>query len=130
MNIEPLIRREIVSIGPDHTVAEAARRMGAGRVGSAVVITEDGSPAIITERDILLAITDGADLERARVAEYMTPNAITATASWDVDTAARAMAEGGFRHLIVVTETGGVAGVLSIRDLVVPLLNEVARPPA
>jgi len=93
-------------------------------VGSAVVMTEQGHPAIITERDLLRAIAESVDLDRTPVEEYMTPDAITASPSWDVFDASERMKEGGFRHLIVVTENGAIAGVLSMRDLIVALLDQ------
>jgi CBS domain-containing protein len=127
MRIEELVGRIVVSVGPEHSIAEAARRMMAHKVGSAVVFTEGGEPAIITERDVLRAVADGVDLDTTPVAEYMTAGAITASTSWDVAEAARTMANGGFRHLIVLDSSGEVTSVLSIRDLV-PALLEAHRP--
>jgi CBS domain-containing protein len=127
MKVEPFIRRPLVSVGPQHSVAEAARKMTDRKVGSAVVLTENGEPAIITERDVIRAVADGVDLASASVADYMTANAVCATASWDVTQAVRTMIERGFRHLIVVGDAGDVIGVLSIRDLVSPLLAEQAN---
>jgi len=123
MEIGPLVKQTIVTVGADHSVAEAARRMSGRRVGSAVVLTGDGQPGIITERDVLRAVADDANLDDTRVESYMTPNAITATRSWEVEKAARCMIEGGFRHLIVLDENGEAEGILSIRDLVEALLE-------
>ena len=127
MDIGPLINEAVVSVGPRHSVAEAARRMHAGNVGSAVVETEDGHPGIITERDLLRAMADGADPESATVEEYMTANAITASPSWSAFEAASRMMDGGFRHLVVLGDNGRVTGILSIRDLVVSLLDDYPR---
>ncbi|MGH2735765.1 MAG: CBS domain-containing protein [Actinomycetota bacterium] len=124
MKVEPFIHRPLVTVGPQHSVADAARKMNERKVGSAVVLTENGEPAIITERDVIRAVADGADLDSAAVAEYMTSNAVCASSSWDVTLAVRTMIERGFRHLIVVGDGGEVVGVLSIRDLVSPLLAE------
>lgn len=95
------------------------------KVGSAVVITDDGQPGIITERDLLRAIADGADFNSRRVGDYMTENAISASSTWDVATAAKRMYEGSFRHLIVLGTDGQVSGMLSLRDLVKPLLENL-----
>jgi CBS domain-containing protein len=111
-------------VGPGHSLAEAARRMHAGRVGSAAVTMEDAQPGIVTERDLLRAVADGVELESTPVSDYMTANAITATVGWNVREAARTMVEGGFRHLIVVNDRGDVHGMLSVRDLVEALLGE------
>lgn len=122
--IGPLARRIDVSVGPDHSLAEAARRMNASKVGSAIVFKQDGQPGIITERDLLRAIAAGADLENTAVADYMTPDVISASGKWDVEQAARRMLGGGFRHLVVLDDKGEPAGMLSIRDLVASLLEE------
>jgi CBS domain-containing protein len=122
MEIGPLVSRRFLSVGVNATLADAARLMREHAVGSAVVMEEQG-PGIITERDVLRAVADGADLATVRVPEYMTARAITATSHWDIVEAARQMTEGRFRHLIVLGADGSVEGVLSIRDLVGALLE-------
>jgi CBS domain-containing protein len=128
--IGALASARVISVGPAHSLAEAARRMNEARVGSAAVMTEDGRPAIITERDVLRAVAEGADTEETAVEAYMTANAITVGESWDALEAARLMLEGGFRHLIVVGEAGRIQGVLSIRDLFKHLLSDLLLPPS
>ncbi len=117
MEIGPLASPIVVSLGPGHRLIDAARKMHAHQVGSAVVHCEDGHPGIITERDLLRAIAQGVDPQESLVEDFMTPNALTASASWEVLEAARRMLEGGFRHLIVLDDEGNAAGVLSIRDI-------------
>jgi CBS domain-containing protein len=124
MEIGPLVTGVVVTVGPDHTLDQAARRMAERNVGSAIVSKDYGQPGIITERDLLRAIADGVDLDSTRVEDYMTANAITASTSWDVNEAARRMIDGGFRHLVVLGPDGEVKGVLSIRDLVKSLMQE------
>jgi CBS domain-containing protein len=128
MEIGPLISRRVVAVGPEHSLAEAARRMSSAKTGSAVVSIEDGRPGIITERDLMRAVADGADLEGTRVEDYMTSEAMTASPSWTVREAGRAMLDGGFRHLIVLQDNGSVGGVLSIRDLARTLLEQEQVP--
>lgn len=126
MQIGPVVNRAVLEVGPRDSLAEAARKMVARKVGSAIVMTDQG-PGIITERDILRAVAAGGDLEKVRVEEFMTHNAITAFDDWDLREAAERMSGGGFRHLIVLGRGGQVEGVLSIRDLLRALLKE-AKP--
>ena len=126
MQIGPVVSRTLLHVGLQDSLTEAARKMTAGKVGSAIVMTDEG-PGIITERDILRAVAAGGDLETARVEEYMTHNAITAFEDWDLREAARRMAEGGFRHLIVLDSGGQVEGILSMRDLLMALLRETSQ---
>ena len=122
MHIGELVRRNLVAVGPTHTLAEAASMMVDRNVGSAVVVTDE-APGIVSERDILRAIASGVDPKTAKVADHMTWNAVSAAPTWDVAQAARTMIAGGFRHLVVVDETREI-GILSIRDLVFALFGE------
>lgn len=117
MDVGELCSRTILSLGPSTSLRTAATAMTERRVGSAVVILDDGRPGIITERDMLRAVAEGADPGSTPIERYMTTDAITASASWEHTDAARSMLEGGFRHLLVMTDNGMVGGVLSIRDL-------------
>jgi CBS domain-containing protein len=97
--------------------------MGAKRVGSAIVLTDE-SPGILSERDVLRAVADGADPTVATVGDYMTWNAIVATSEWDTMEAARTMLEHGFRHLVVIDGASSTeVGILSIRDLMAGMLG-------
>lgn len=115
--------RDVLCVGPAHPIRRVAQMMAERNVGSAVVLTEDGRPGIITERDLLRALADGTDPESTVVESYMTTTAITASPTWSVQEAARCMLARGFRHLIVVGEQGRVEGVLSIRDLCAALIG-------
>jgi CBS domain-containing protein len=109
----------ILAIGPEHTLREAARMMSARRVGAAAVIDPDTSGiGILTERDILIAIGDGQDPDRERASAHLTSDLVFATPEWTLDEAAEAMTRGGFRHLIVIDDSGDICGVVSVRDIV------------
>jgi CBS domain-containing protein len=109
----------ILAIGPEHTLREAARMMSARRVGAAAVIDPDTSGiGILTERDILNAIGAGQDPDRERAAAHLTSELVFATPEWTLDEAAEAMTRGGFRHLIVIDDSGDICGVVSVRDIV------------
>jgi CBS domain-containing protein len=110
--------RTILSVGPEHTLREAASLMSRRRVGAAVVLDPDGQgPGIITERDLLDSIGAGQDPESERVREHLTADVVFAAPGWSLEEAAVAMVRGGFRHL-VVTDGGEIAGILSVRDIV------------
>ncbi len=108
----------VVTVGPDHTLREAARRMTARSVGAAVVIDEDAQgPGIITERDILQSNGVGQDIDEERVREHLTSKVVYAAADWPLERAASEMVRGGFRHVIVL-DGSDVTGILSMRDIV------------
>jgi CBS domain-containing protein len=108
----------VVTVGPDHTLREAARRMTAHGVGAAVVIDDtQPAPSIVTERDILHSNGVGQDIDRELVRAHLTSEVVYAVADWSLEQAASAMVRGGFRHIIVV-ESSDVVGILSMRDIV------------
>jgi CBS domain-containing protein len=108
----------VLSVGPDHTLREAARQMSKRRVGAAVVLDPDGpGPGIITERDLLDSIGAGQDADTERVRDHLTADVVFAAPDWSLEEAAVAMVRGRFRHLIV-TDGGDIVGILSVRDVV------------
>ena len=108
----------IVTVGPTHTLREAARRMSARSVGAAVVIDpEQPGPGIITERDLLRANGRDQDIDVELVGDHLTTNLVYAEVDWPLETAAEAMVAGAFRHVIVL-DNAEVVGILSMRDIV------------
>jgi CBS domain-containing protein len=108
----------VLTVGPSHTLREAARAMSARKVGAAIVNDPDQpGPGIITERDILESVGAGQDPDAETVADHLSANLTFAAPDWSLERAAEAMVRGGFRHLVVV-ENGETVGVLSIRDIV------------
>jgi signal-transduction protein with cAMP-binding, CBS, and nucleotidyltransferase domain len=107
-----------VTVGPTHTLREAARRMVDCGTGAAIV--EDGeapTPGIVTERDLLRAVGAGEDPDTARVADHMTESVIVAAPDWSLERAAAEMSRRGVRHLVVF-ENANLVGILSMRDIV------------
>jgi CBS domain-containing protein len=108
----------VLSIGPTHTLREAARRMSERKVGAVVVMDPDNDqPGILTERDILDAIGAGQDVDTEPVHAHLTGDIVVAAPDWSLNQAAAAMMSGGFRHLVVCEGTE-VVGMLSVRDIV------------
>jgi CBS domain-containing protein len=108
----------VLTVGPSHTLRDAARLMTERNVGAAIVLDpEQPGPGIVTERDVLMSIGRGQDPDQERVAEHLSANLTFAAPDWSLERAAEAMVRGGFRHLIVV-DGGETVGVLSMRDIV------------
>lgn len=107
----------VLTVGPGHTLRDAARLMADREIGAAVVIDEQApGPGIISERDILNSVGRGEDPDSERVADHMRDTVITAAPDWSLERAAAEMAKRGIRHLVIV-EGGNPVGVLSMRDI-------------
>ena len=108
----------VLTVGPGHTLRNAATSMSRREVGAAVVLDPDTpGPGVITERDILRSIGRGEDPDTEVVADHLTSNLTFAAPEWSLERAAEAMVRGRFRHLIVV-EGSALVGILSMRDIV------------
>jgi CBS domain-containing protein len=118
MNVQDGMTTVVLSVGPSHTLREAARLMAQHRVGAAVVVDSDHSGfGILTERDILNSVGQGQDPDTEVVADHRTSDVVYASPNWTLEQAASAMVGGNFRHLIVV-DGAEVTGLLSMRDIV------------
>jgi CBS domain-containing protein len=118
MRVRDGMSKVVLTVGPDHTLRQAAGLMAKRGVGAAVVNDPEGEgPGILTERDLLVSLGDGQDPDEERVAHHLTRDAVFAAPDWSLEEAAVAMVRGSFRHLIVI-EAGETVGVLSVRDIV------------
>jgi CBS domain-containing protein len=118
MRIQDGMSTEVLTVGPGHTLREAAALMSRRRVGAAVVLDSDQpGPGIITERDLMDSIAAGESPDDERVRDHLTAHVVFAAPDWSLEEAAVAMVRGHFRHL-VVCDGGHIVGVLSVRDIV------------
>ena len=118
MRVNELMQPEVWQTFPEESLADAAIRMRDHGVGSLMVVDGDDLLGILTERDLLRAMADGAPPHVSRVAAYMSPNPVAASPDTDVVAAVRMMVEHDVRHLPVVA-AGQLKGMVSARDLLV-----------
>ena len=122
MDVAALLRSkgsEVVSVRPDDTIASAVSLLGEKNFG-ALVVSADGTrvDGIVSERDIVRHLnTRGADLLGDPVSSIATSTVTTCGPDDSVDGLMSTMTAGRFRHVPVVDD-GGLAGVISIGDVV------------
>jgi CBS domain-containing protein len=118
MQVKEGMSEVTLTVGPGHTLRQAARLMAKRSVGAAIVIDpEQPGPGIVTERDLLQSLAAGEDPDREQVGDHLSPHLTFAAPDWSLERAAVTMVRGGFRHLVVV-DGSELAGVLSMRDIV------------
>ena len=118
MDVRDGMNQVVVTVGPGHTLREAAKRMTRADVGAAVVVDpEAGGPGILTERDLLHACGADKDLDTELVRDHLTQKLTYAAADWSLEQAAQEMVRCRFRH-VVVLDGSDVVGILSMRDIV------------
>jgi CBS domain-containing protein len=107
----------VLTVAPDATVPDAARRMAERGVGAVLVLEGTRLLGIFTERDVLKAVAAGLEAGGGiTVGALMTRYPETIEPSDTTEHAAALMIHGGFRHLPVL-DAGAVVGIVSIRDL-------------
>ena len=118
MEVRTGMSKVVLTVGPAHTLRDAARLMTEKGVGAAVVSDdESGGPGVVSERDILNSLGRGEDPDAERVGDHMTDKVISAAPDWSLERAAVEMARRHIRHLVVV-DGGELVGMLSMRDIV------------
>jgi len=112
-----MMNRDIKTIGPDATLAEAAGLMRDVRVGALLVSGQGTYLGVVTETDLVRkAMAGGLDLTHERVQKVMSSPLITIEIDRSAHEASDLMAEKGIRHL-AITQDGQVVGIISVRDL-------------
>lgn len=113
-----LVARRPVTVAPGTSVREAARTMGAARVGSVVVTDGERPLGILTNTDLRdRVVVDGADPETP-VERLMSAPVRWKPAGALVFEGLMALVEGGTHHLVVTDATGErLVGVVSDQDI-------------
>jgi CBS domain-containing protein len=121
VKVRDLPHGRLLSVGPGASIAEVAKRMRREDCDSVAVMADKRLLGIITERDLVRAIADGVDPQKARADVFMSADPATVTADEDVSVVAVKMMALGIRHLPVVDDNGAPVGLISARDLVAVL---------
>ena len=114
--VERLINGPAVEVHTDDTLTRIAELMVEDSIGLVVVRGEQPLVGVVSERDIVRAVAEGADLESDRAGDVMALETVSVPSDATIAEAARMMIEGGMRHLPVL-KGDRVVGVVSIRDL-------------
>jgi CBS domain-containing protein len=135
MRVGEVCNREVVVIGRESTLLEAAKLMRGQHVGSVVVVErQDANPipvGILTDRDMVIAlIAEEVPLNAVSVGDVMSFELIIARESDDLFATVEHMRDRGIRRLPVVAENGSLVGILAVDDvldLLAEQLNALVR---
>jgi CBS domain-containing protein len=118
--------RDVISITPDSSVGELVSLLRDHNLG-AVLVSPDGATilGIVSERDVVRRLADGADFLSGPVSAIMTPDVHSCSPDDTVQSSMTAMTERRIRHLPVVNEQQQLSGIVSIGDLVKSQISEL-----
>lgn len=120
--------RNFISAKPDISVISAVELMVKKRIGSLILQEKGILKGILTEKDIMWALSKQADLSDVKAIDICTRKITTIRPSADISDAVQVMRKAKFRRLPVVIKKK-VIGYLTLKDIlkIQPELFEIAR---
>jgi CBS domain-containing protein len=104
------------TIAPDASLRSVAEELVADEIGFLVVGTVDDVRGVVSERDVVRALSRGLSTDTTLVGEIASTRLVWCDASATVEEVAALMMEEYVRH-VLVEENGHLLGVVSARDL-------------
>jgi len=132
MKIGEICAREVVCAAAETPVVAAAKLMRQYHVGDVVVTQNLGGKripsGIVTDRDIVLGVV-APELapDTITIGDIMRPELMTAGEIEDVFDAVQRMRDKGILRMPVVDADGGLAGIVSVDDIIEILAEELTE---
>ena len=118
MHLREIMKKNVITVTDEESIANAARKMREANVGC-LVVTNNGRSVegIITDRDMTVdCLSQAHNSEQCQVSRHMTSPVISAEPNWDVLGAVHLMTEKQIKRLPVV-ENGQLIGLVSFSDI-------------
>ncbi len=115
MRVEALVSGESDVVGPETSIGDAAEVLINRSVGALAVVDGRRFVGIVTDRDLVRAVSKGAD-GNDPISEWMTDGPDTVSPEVSVSEAADWLLETGYRHLPVAVGDE-LLGIVDVRDV-------------
>jgi CBS domain-containing protein len=112
----------VATVPGEASLREVAESLAADGIGAVGVVENGHLAGVVSERDLVSHLAQGANPEHVTAAEMMTTDLVTAHQDDPILDTARRMVEAEVRHLPVVDEEK-IAGFVSMRDIFAVLLD-------
>lgn len=130
VKVGDVMTRDFISVKPDTSVKECVKLMIKKRVGSLILKEENSLKGILTERDIIWAMTkkSSKELEKIKAKDLANKKISTIKPSSDLYEALQKMRKSKYRWLPVIVK-GNIIGLLTLKDILAiePSLFEIAK---
>jgi CBS domain-containing protein len=123
--VQGLVTRPAVYVHPNDTLRDVAQVLADEAIGAALIRGPHGMIGLVSERDVVRAVAEGASVGRTPVSEIMTTDLVTAAPADELRDVVHRMFEAEVRHIPVV-ENGVAVGLVSVRDALRVLAEEPA----
>jgi CBS domain-containing protein len=116
------------TVVPSANVLEAVQIMAEEGVGAVAVVENGTVKGIFTERDLMLRVVlRDRNTHQTRISEVMTSPVETAAEDTTAPEALKHMLDRHLRHLPIVQADGHLLGMLSIRNLLEHMVEDLSR---
>lgn len=117
LTLHSILSPAVVAVAPDVPLDDVLANMESLHISCIIAIDERHHPlGIFTEQDAIRLMAGGKRVAGLKMSDMMSSPPLTATGDMDFRDAYRLISERGFRHLIVVDESGRLTGVVSEAD--------------
>lgn len=118
MKVRDIMSRDVVTIGADSSVADAAKKMKDKNVGSVVVLDKNAVQGIVTDRKIVTnVIAENKDPAREKIGNISSKKLVTCNEDSDVHDALKMLGDNQIRRCPVINDRKELVGVLSMSDI-------------
>ncbi len=127
-SVVDIMSRDVITARKTVAVAELARQMLRAHIGCIPIVDEQGHPrGMVTKTDLVDALVkpEGA---ASTAADIMMSLAVVVSETASVAHCAKIMTIEDFHHVMIVSETGALVGVVSSQDIVRWLVRAEAPP--
>lgn len=118
LRVSDIMIKNVVVAKENDKIREVAAKMYENKVGSVVVIDDDGKPiGIVTERDMVYVVARSLPQDTP-VWMVMAEDPVTINENALITEAMEKMRELNIKHLPVVDSSGKLVGMLAFRDII------------
>ncbi|MEM3736826.1 MAG: CBS domain-containing protein [Candidatus Bathyarchaeia archaeon] len=118
VKVKAIMTKELVTVKPEATVAEASKVFAKNKVGSILVCEKDEPCGIITERDLVYnVLARELDPKKVLVKDIMSKPLVAIDENSEISEAAELMNAKNIRRIAIVDKKGKLAGIVTTSDI-------------
>ncbi len=126
--VKDIMNKKVVTVTPDISIWQATNKMRTSKVGCVVVLDGTKIVGVFSERDLVSKVLPKRyDVDTTKVSEVMTAPVVTVTTELPVTDVIYITATRHIRHLPVVNESEHLVGMVSMRDLLYLMVNQLLK---
>lgn len=124
--VQNLMIKNVKTLAPESTVSEAVKLMKDSGIGCVLVMKKNRLAGIFSERDLLVrVVAEGLNCDQTEMQRVMTKTVVTTAPNSSFENALLLSSTRNIRHLPVVDDKNELLGILSVKDLMGELLEEI-----